>query len=171
MASRIRYPHLRHPAVLLSTACGAGLSPWAPGTMGTLVALPVWWWLLAPLALPAYLLVLVSTVLLGWWVSARTISLVGLDASDHEQADDGAIVIDEVAGVWLALMLAPHSWWAMLAGFVLFRLFDIAKPWPVSWADRRLPGAWGVMADDLIAGLQAMAVLAVLLWAVAFAGF
>ncbi len=164
MASRIGWQALKHPSVLLSTAGGAGLSRWAPGTMGTLVALPIWWWLLAPLSLPIYLLVLLLVVALGWWTTDRTLRLVDLDPSDHEQADDGAIVIDEVAGVWLALLFAPQTWWVLVASFLLFRLFDIVKLWPVSWADQRLPGAWGIMADDLLAGVQAMGCLALLLW-------
>ncbi len=142
----------RRPAVLLATGFGAGLSPWAPGTAGTLVALPVWWFLLADLPPAMYLVFLGVAIGAGTWVTALAIR----GRAEH---DAPAIVIDEMVGVWLALALLPRSVWVLVAGFLLFRLFDIAKPWPVSWADRQVPGAWGVMLDDIIAGLMALAVL------------
>jgi phosphatidylglycerophosphatase A len=80
--------------------------------------------------------------------------------------DPGAVVIDEVAGQWLVLAVAPLDVWYFAAAFVLFRVFDIAKPWPVSWADRRIKGGFGVMFDDILAGLYGAAVLLVVLWLV-----
>jgi phosphatidylglycerophosphatase A len=152
--SQLRLEDCRRPSVLLASGLGIGLIGRAPGTLGTLLALPVWWFLLAPLPPLVYGLVLLAIVAAGTALTAAATRHTGI-------ADDQAIVIDEMAGVWLALALAPHSVWALAAGFLLFRLFDILKPWPVSWAERRLPGAWGVMADDLVAGAIALAILQV----------
>lgn len=133
----------------LATWFGAGLMPKAPGTWGSLAALPVawlvlryggFWWLAAAVGL---------IFLVGWWAS--NVYVAGTSAEDP-----GAVVIDEVAGQWLTLLpVAPLVWWHWVAGFVLFRFFDILKPWPVGWADRRVKGGFGVMIDDVIAGLYA----------------
>jgi phosphatidylglycerophosphatase A len=133
----------------LATWFGAGLIPKAPGTWGSLAALPFAWvflhfgniWWLAGAALVVFLV--------GWWASHVYVTSTG-------QADPGAVVIDEVAGQWLALLPAsPAVWWHWVLGFALFRFFDILKPWPVGWADRRLKGGFGVMIDDVIAGVLA----------------
>lgn len=141
---------------------GAGLSPVAPGTAGSLAALPfgaailwaggAWGWLW--LGLAALLL-----LPLGAWAAAHYDRQTG----GH---DASAIVVDEVAGQWIALLpVAPitvspiavlgAAWWQFVLAFGLFRLFDIAKPWPIGWIDRRAGGGWGVMADDVAAGLYA----------------
>jgi phosphatidylglycerophosphatase A len=140
------------PAVLLVTGFGSGFLKPAPGTWGSLVALVLWWLLLADLGLPLQLLVLAGTVVTGTWFTHR----VGVRYGVH---DDPAIVVDEFAGLWLALLAAPATPAAALSGFLLFRAFDIAKPWPVGWADRRVSGATGVMLDDLLAGGLAAVVL------------
>ena len=135
-------------AKLLATWFGAGLLPKAPGTWGSLAALPLAWiiaswggtWALAAATL------LVS--LIGWWAAETYAGQTGI-------ADPSEVVIDEVAGQWLTLLVVPPNLWFYLAGFALFRLFDIRKPWPVSWADRSLPGGLGIMVDDLFAGLYA----------------
>lgn len=142
----------RDPAVLIVCGLGSGFLRPAPGTWGSLAALALWWWGLAHLAWPLQLLAVGLTFALGTWLTAR----VGRRYGVH---DDPAIVIDEFAGLWLTLLAAPSHWLAGVAGFVLFRAFDIAKPWPVGWADRRVPGALGVMLDDLIAGALALFVL------------
>jgi phosphatidylglycerophosphatase A len=139
---------LSHPAGWVATALGAGLSPRAPGTAGSLVALLPWWFLLRGLAPGWYLAVLVGGFLLGVWachVSGRRIGV-----HDHP-----ALVWDEVVGMWLALFAAADGWPWMVAGFALFRLFDIWKPWPVRLADRHVRGGFGVMLDDVIAGAYA----------------
>lgn len=135
----------RDPAVLLVSGFGSGFLRPAPGTWGSLAALAIWWWGLSSLSWPLQLAVVGATFALGTWLTAR----VGRRYGVH---DDPVIVIDEFAGLWLTLLAAPAHWLAALLGFALFRAFDIAKPWPVSWADRRVPGALGVMLDDLIAG-------------------
>ena len=143
---------LSHPAGWIATALGAGLAPKAPGTAGSAVALLPWWFLLRGLPPRWYVIVLVAGFLLGVWacgVSDRRLRL-------HDQ---GALVWDEVIGMWITLAAAPAQWWWVPVGFALFRLFDIWKPWPVSWADRRVHGGLGVMLDDVLAGIYALIVL------------
>lgn len=142
---------LANPAHLLAFGLGSGLSPRAPGTAGTVVA-ALAWWLLGPLSLWAHLVILLLLIAVGTWVAGRT-------ARDLGVHDHGGIVIDEWAGFWLAVTALPHHWVWLLAGFALFRLFDIAKPWPIGWLDRRVHGGWGIMLDDLIAGLFAWLIL------------
>jgi phosphatidylglycerophosphatase A len=143
---------LSHPAGWIATALGAGLAPRAPGTAGSAVALLPWWFLLRGLPPHWYVIVLAAGFLLGVWACGVSDRRLGL----HDQ---GALVWDEVIGMWITLAAAPAQWWWMLIGFALFRLFDIWKPWPVSWADRRVHGGLGVMLDDVLAGIYALIVL------------
>lgn len=143
---------LSHPAGWIATAFGAGLLPKAPGTAGSAVALLPWWFLLRDLAPGWYALVLIAGFALGVWACAVSGRRLGVD-------DHGALVWDEVIGMWVALFVSPAAWPWMLAGFVLFRLFDIWKPWPVRVADRRIHGGFGVMLDDVLAGVYALVVL------------
>ncbi len=149
---------LRYPAGWIATGFGSGFSPRAPGTVGTLVALLPWLWL-RTLPLPYYLAAVVSAFAIGIWASNWVIRQSGVH-------DPQIVVWDEFVGLWIALTAAPTGWPWMLAGFALFRLFDIWKPWPVRWADRRVQGGLGVMLDDVLAGgyallvLQAVAVMA-----------
>ncbi len=145
---------LSHPAGWIATALGAGLSPRAPGTAGSLVALLPWWFLLRGLPLGWYLAVLAAGFLLGVWACEVSDRRLGM----HDQ---GALVWDEVIGMWITLVAAPAPWWWMFVGFALFRLFDIWKPWPVRWADRHVHGGLGVMLDDVVAGICALIVLQV----------
>ena len=143
---------LSHPAGWIATALSAGLSPKAPGTVGSAVALLPWWFLLRGLPLAWYVAVLVTGFALGVW--ACGIAGKRLGVQDH-----GALVWDEVVAMWLTLLAVPAGWAWAVAGFALFRLFDIWKPWPVRWADRRVHGGVGVMLDDVLAGLYALVVL------------
>ena len=152
---------LSHPAGWIATALGAGLSPKAPGTAGSLVALLPWWLLLRSLPLAWYVAIVVAGFVLGVW--ACGIAGKRLGVHDH-----GALVWDEVIGMWITLLAAPHSWWWMLVGFVLFRLFDIWKPWPVRVADRRVHGGLGVMLDDVLAGAYALLALQLIASAVRY---
>ena len=142
---------LRNPVHLLAVGFGSGLAPWAPGTFGTLAAVPLFW-LLNSLGPLTYLSFLVVGTLLGVWLCGRT-------ARDLHVHDDPRIVWDEIMGYLLAMVAAPAGWVWPLLGFVLFRLFDIWKPWPVGALERGVPGAFGVMVDDLAAGAMALAVL------------
>lgn len=132
---------------LIYTGLGLGLAPKAPGTFGTLLGLPLWW-LCSGLAWPLLLAVTLGVFLLGWWAAGKA-------ESDLGRHDAPEVVIDEVAGYLVTMFLAPPLPGVMLWGFVFFRLFDILKPWPVGWADRKLPGAFGVMMDDVLAGIYA----------------
>lgn len=147
---------LRHPAGWIATGLGSGLSPRAPGTVGSLVAVAPWLWLRG-LPLPLYLAVVLAGFALGVWAANWTIRRIGRE-------DPGLVVIDEFVGLWIALIALPDGWAWLLAGFALFRLFDIAKPWPVGWADRKIKGGLGTMVDDAIAGLYALALVQAAAW-------
>ncbi|MGM0412493.1 MAG: phosphatidylglycerophosphatase A family protein [Pseudomonadota bacterium] len=149
---------LRDPGHALALGLGSGLSPKAPGTFGTVAALLLWW-PLSQLSLVGYLVATLVVVVAGIGICGRTGRALGV-------ADHPAIVWDEVAGLLIALVAVPAGWYWVLAGFLLFRLFDIVKPPPVGWLDRNLPGGLGVMADDVAAGLLALAVLQILAWGV-----
>lgn len=138
--------------MVLVCGLGSGFAPKAPGTSGSLAAVLIWWLVLGHLSLPMQLLAIVLVTALGTWLTHRV-------QARYQVSDPGVIVIDEFAGQWIALLLAPLTLWGMLAGFVLFRLFDIWKPWPVGALERSVPGAFGVMVDDLAAGAMALAVL------------
>ncbi len=146
-----------HPASLIATWFGSGLLPKIPGTWGSLAALPfaaglAWLggpWLLAAAA--------VAVFLLGIWASDLYARRLGRE-------DPGSVVVDEVAGQWLTLAPLALAFEYYLPGFLLFRLFDILKPWPVSWADRKLKGGFGIMADDILAAGYAAAALWALKW-------
>ena len=158
MTAEQRRVVLAHPAGWIATGFGSGLSPVAPGTAGSLVAL-LPWLALATLPLPYYALVLIIAFLLGVWACAWIVKRLGI-------ADPGFAVWDEFVGLWIALaplVGTPGSWAWIAAGFILFRIFDIWKPWPVSWADRKVGGGFGVMLDDVVAGLYAAVVLALML--------
>jgi phosphatidylglycerophosphatase A len=134
---------------------GSGLAPKAPGTWGTLAAVPLYW-LMAPLDLATYLALTGILLALGIWLCGR----VGRELGVH---DHPAIVWDEVVGYLITMTAVAPGILPTVLGFVLFRLFDILKPWPVSYFDRQVGGGWGVMLDDVVAGLMALAVLQLLL--------
>ncbi len=141
----------RNPVHFLAFGFGLGAAPVAPGTFGTLAALP-FFWLMSPLALPAYLAVLLVLGLVGIWLCHVTSRDLGVH-------DHSGIVWDEIVGYLITLAAAPPGWEWLLAGFVLFRFFDILKPWPISWLDKQVHGGLGIMLDDVLAGIFAWAVL------------
>ena len=142
-----------HPACLLATWFGAGLLPKAPGTWGSLAALPFAWVIHARLGLIGLAAATAGLFVVGWWAASV------YAGRSHGGPDPGPVVIDEVAGQWLTLLAAPLDWRFYAAGFLLFRAADIWKPWPVRWADRRLKGGLGVMLDDALAAAYAAAAL------------
>ncbi|GAA0714184.1 phosphatidylglycerophosphatase A [Dokdonella soli] len=147
---------LGDPAGWIASGFGSGLSPVAPGTAGSAVAL-IPWLALRELPLPLYLIVLVLAFALGVWASNVVIGKLRIE-------DPGVIVWDEFVGQWIALaplLVWPHGWPWIVAGFLLFRVFDVWKPWPVSWADRAIKGGFGVMLDDVLAGAYAAIVIAI----------
>lgn len=147
-----------HPAAQAATWFGSGRMPKAPGTWGSLAALPFAWGLSLVGGWPLLLAASLGCFLVGWWASAVYVRSTGI-------SDPSEVVIDEVAGQWLVLAAAPTDPLLYLAGFALFRLFDITKPWPIRWADRHIHGGLGVMLDDMLAGAFGAALLSVLaLW-------
>jgi phosphatidylglycerophosphatase A len=143
---------LRDPARLIATGFGAGLLPAMPGSWGSLAALPVAWAISVlggPLALGAAAILAFA---LGWWAAAQVIATTG-------ETDPGFVVIDEIAAQWLVLVAAPLDWRAYLVAFLLFRLFDIWKPWPVRAIEHRVAGGLGIMLDDVAAAFYAVLLL------------
>lgn len=140
---------LKDPAIFIATWAGAGLVRPAPGTVGTLAALPIGF-VVAALGGPVALAVLAILVFAaGMWAGE-------IYAQKSGAEDDPSIVIDEAAGLFIAAIPAGYNLFLWLAAFLLFRFFDIWKPWPVSWAERRFTGALGVMMDDVLAGVYAL---------------
>lgn len=147
-----------HPAHLIAFGFGTGLAPKAPGTVGTLLGLPLFWLVitLAP-DLPNQIILLIATFLLGIWACGRTGRALGV-------ADHGGMVWDEIVAFALVLLFTPAGWLWMALAFALFRLFDILKPWPIRLADTHFKSGFGVMFDDLLAALYAIAILKGLQW-------
>ena len=137
--------------MLVATLGGIGFSPKSPGTLGSLVALPFAWLILRAGGPPALLAAAALLFAVGWWAAAIVCRALGKDPR--------VIVVDEAAGQWLTLAAAPLDPWFFAAAFVLFRIFDIWKPWPVSWADQRILGGFGTMIDDIAAAIYAIVIL------------
>ena len=142
----------RNPIHFLAFGLGSGAAPKAPGTFGTLAAVPIFIWLLQDLSAMAYLAVLVVTSLVGIYLCGKTSKDLGVH-------DHSGIVWDEFVGFWITMFLAPAGWFYIVLGFALFRLFDILKPWPISWVDKHVHGGFGIMFDDILAGLMSFVVL------------
>jgi phosphatidylglycerophosphatase A len=150
-----------HPAVLLATWFGTGLLPITPGTWGSLAALPFAWAIRSHVGTTGLAVATVIVFAIGWWVAATVVKVSAIE-------DPSAVVIDEVAAQWLVLLPAPLDPLAYAVAFVLFRIFDIWKPWPVRWADRHVKGGLGIMLDDLLAAVYAVVPVLVLLVGGAF---
>ncbi|MHA2938634.1 phosphatidylglycerophosphatase A [Vibrio sp. RC27] len=142
---------LSNPWHLLAVGFGSGLSPWIPGTMGTLAAV-VPYLALAHLPFWAYIVVCI----VGSWVGITICQKTSDDMGVH---DHGSIVWDEFIGLWITMLIVPiyglnpYEWQWLIAGFILFRFFDMLKPWPISWLDKRVHGGFGIMIDDIVAGI------------------
>ncbi len=142
---------LSDPVLLLAFGFGSGLAKKMPGTMGTVSAVPIYLafihtniWL--------YSILTIAVVISGIWICGDAANKLG----EH---DFGGIVWDEIAGLLITLWFVPFSWFALLVGFILFRIFDILKPWPIKWADQKVSGGFGIMLDDVLAALLAAGVL------------
>ena len=142
---------LTTPTGFLAFGFGSGLAPQAPGTFGTLAAIPVYL-LLTHLSWPWYLATLMVSFVVGVYLCNRASDMLGVH-------DHGGIVWDEFVGLWLTLFLIPMQWQWLLLGFVLFRFFDIIKPFPIKWLDQKVSGGFGIMIDDVVAGLYAWLIL------------
>lgn len=141
-----------NPYHVFAFGFGSGLAPKAPGTFGTLAAIPLFMLLLQDLTWPLYLLWLLVTFALGVFWCDRSSKALGVH-------DHGGIVWDEFVGFWITMFMAPAGWMWIVIGFVLFRVFDIVKPWPISWLDKKVHGGFGIMIDDALAGVMACVVL------------
>jgi len=141
---------------LLALGFGTGCSPIMPGTIGTLVGVLIYYFT-RNLPLWIYLVMIILMFLLGIWLCGKT-------ARDAKVHDHSAIVWDEIVGYLMTMTAAPAGWYWMAAGFVLFRLFDIVKPWPVSWADKTLKGGLGIMMDDAIAAIFSLLFLQIMVY-------
>lgn len=139
---------MRDPAVLIATGLGSGRLTPAPGTWGTLAAWLLGAYLMEIQGKPAVFLALMAATAIGWWAIEQWEDKSG----DH---DNGMIVIDEWAGIFLTLLFCTPHWISILAALVLFRVFDILKPFPIGWLDKNVQGPAGVMVDDLMAGIYA----------------
>lgn len=140
----------------LAFGFGSGLSPKAPGTMGTLVALPIF---VVLASLPALYYAALLFILFGFgvWVCEVVSKEIG-------EGDYPGIVFDEIVGYLLTMFLVPHTWRWILLGFFLFRVFDIIKPWPIREADRHIHGGLGIMLDDVLAAVYAWIIIQLMLW-------
>lgn len=151
---------LSHPAHFIALGFGSGLAPKAPGTFGSLAAIPLFWVLVhaIPATTPLFIFIGIS-FLIGIW----SCSIAGkhLGVSDH-----GGIVWDEIVAMWMILAFIPAGWFAWLTAFALFRFFDILKPWPIRQFDASLKGGFGVMLDDVLAAVYALAIFKGLQWLV-----
>ncbi len=137
-----------HPAALIATGFGLGRLPIAPGTWASLAALPLAWLIHELAGTTGIALAGIAIGLIGIWASQVYVA--------HQRVQDpGEIVVDEIAAQLLVLTVVPLSLFSLALGFALFRVFDIVKPWPVSWADRSVKGGLGVMLDDLLAAAYA----------------
>jgi phosphatidylglycerophosphatase A len=145
---------LAHPAHFVALGFGAGLSPWAPGTAGTLVAIPIAWALAAWTSSAVFVAAIIVALFGGAWAAQRTGAALG-------SADHGGIVVDEIAAFLLVLFFVGLSPQRVLLAFLLFRVFDIVKPPPIRAVDARFKSGIGVMADDLIAAVFALVAFAV----------
>jgi phosphatidylglycerophosphatase A len=146
---------IKNPIHLLAFGFGSGLSPVAPGTFGTLAAIPIYLALVNSVNSVIYLLVVILLSLIGFWLCGKT-------AKDLGVHDHPGIVWDEIVGFLITMYLVPLSWVWIMVGFALFRVFDILKPWPIRVLDEKVEGGIGIMLDDIVAGIFAWVVLQII---------
>ena len=149
-------PNMKNPIHILAFGFGSGLVPKAPGTAGTLAAIIPWLWF-SQLSLLNYSIILIFSSLLGVYLCGKTSKDLGVH-------DHSGIVWDEFCGFWLTMIAVPAAWQWLVIGFVLFRFFDIVKPWPISWLDKKLSSGFGIMIDDIVAGIFAWILLQLILY-------
>lgn len=141
----------RDPLFFIAFGLGSGAMPFAPGTFGTLMAIP-FYLLFRPLSLYAYLIFVIVFIILSSLLCARISRKIKVD--DHP-----GMCIDEFAGFFVTMINAPHGFWWIVLGFVLFRLFDIWKPWPIYIVDKKIHGGFGMVLDDVLAGIYACVII------------
>ena len=139
---------MKQLAKFIALGFGSGMAPIAPGTFGTIVAIPLYL-LIQDLALPIYLGIVAVTLVIGIWACQVYSDMLGVH-------DHNSIVWDEVVGYLITMVLAPPGWQWLLIGFIAFRFFDIAKPWPINLLDKHVKGGFGIMVDDVLAGVYGL---------------
>ena len=145
---------LLHPLYCPAIGFGTGLSPKAPGTVGTILGV-VFYYFLQHLAWPYYLILIVALSLFGIWCCQATAK--ALEVHDHS-----GIVWDEIVGYLITMIIAPQGWEWILLGFVIFRILDVYKPWPIRWVDKNVHGGFGIMLDDILAGILGWIIIQIL---------
>ena len=143
----------QNPLYFIAFGLGSGAMPFAPGTFGTLMAIP-FYLLIQPLSLSAYLIIIAGFIIFSMWICERA-------SRQTHVHDHPGMCIDEFAGFFVTMIHAPRGWLAIVIGFLLFRLFDIWKPWPINWLDKNVHGGIGMVLDDVVAGLVACAIMQV----------
>ena len=147
---------LTNPIHFAAVGFGSGLATKAPGTFGTLAALPIYYFM-SFLSVESYIAIIVLSSVIGIWICHVTSRDMGVH--DHK-----AIVWDEFVGYWITMLMVPFSIQWAVVGFILFRFFDILKPYPISWLDKKVHGGFGIMIDDIVAGIFAGLVLQTLIY-------
>ena len=155
MKTKISIRELKDPVVFVALGFGSGLSPIAPGTAGTIIAIPLYL-LLSQFDILVYLAVTLFVTITGVWICSYTANK--LKVHDHP-----SIVIDEIAGFFITMALVPNELIWIVTGFVLFRFFDAVKPWPISWIDKNVKGGFGIMIDDVVAGAVSLVCMIMLM--------
>lgn len=145
---KIPFSYLKNPVHFLALGFGSGLLPKAPGTFGTIAAIPLFL-MLSQFNLWLFISVTIFISIMGIFICGYTSKSLGVH-------DHSGIVIDEIAGYLITMIAVPAEWLWILTGFLLFRFFDILKPWPISWVDKKIHGGFGIMLDDVIAGLLSL---------------
>ncbi|RDH83721.1 MAG: phosphatidylglycerophosphatase A [endosymbiont of Galathealinum brachiosum] len=152
---KIPFSYMKNPVHLVAVGFGSGLMPKAPGTFGTLAAIPLYL-VISQFDLWLYLALTVIVTVLGVFICDYTSKALGVH-------DHSGIVIDEIAGYFITMIAVPFDWLWIVVGFVLFRFFDILKPWPISWLDKNLHGGLGIMLDDVLAGFFSLLCLHIII--------
>jgi len=148
--------YLKNPVHLLALGFGSGLMPKAPGTFGTLAAIPLYI-LISQFDLWVFIIITGSIILAGIFICDYTSKALGVH-------DHSGIVIDEIAGYFITMIAVPFDWLWIVTGFLFFRFFDILKPWPISWLDKNVHGGLGIMLDDVLAGLFSLILLHLIIY-------
>ncbi|MDP7593898.1 MAG: phosphatidylglycerophosphatase A [Litorilituus sp.] len=143
--------NLANPIQFLALGFGSGLAPKAPGTFGTLAAIPLYF-ILSTLTTSFYALAVLFMTIAGFYICGKA-------ADDLGVHDHPAIVWDEFVGFLITMFMVPISWQSLTLGFILFRLFDIIKPWPISFIDKKVSGGFGIMIDDVLAGIFSLIIM------------
>ena len=154
---------IKHPVLLLATGLGSGLLPKAPGTYGTLVAVPLYI-IVSGFDLATYWITFMSLFLIGILICKKATQVLG-------EEDHPSIVWDEIVGYLITMYSLPQNWTLVIAGFILFRIFDILKPWPIRMVDKTVKGGLGIMLDDVIAGAAANIVLQIGIVVLTYLGY